>query len=155
MQTIKIADICRQSQMQALIMKANTPLEVAIQEFAGNHYVRGIFLVDDEERLVGVVNKQDILNWIRLEVSLPPQTASPSLVQMRRLLQAELIEDIALPDSDETAVSLDDTLADALNTMTRHNLVDIPVVDENGRIVNDLRLSEVLALVLDRSEALA
>lgn len=138
MQTVKVADICRQSQMQALVMPADTPLEAAVREFADNHYVRGIFLVDEDERLVGVVNKQDILNWIRLEVSLPPQTASPSLVQMRRLLQAELVRDIALPDSEDTAVSLNDTLADALNTMTRHNLVDIPVVDENGRIVNDL-----------------
>jgi hypothetical protein len=36
--------------------------------------------------------------------------------------------------------------------MFQHNLVDIPVLDENGRIVNDLRLSEVLAYTMKVSD---
>ena len=40
-------------------------------------------------------------------------------------------------------------LPDALQKMTYHKLADIPVLDANGRIVNDLRLSEILAYMLD------
>ncbi len=148
MQTVSVAKVCETSKMQALIVPQNMPLAEAIWHFAQDHDLRGIFLIDEQERLVGVVNKQDLLDWVRVELALPPQTQSPSIAQVRRIVMAETAGDLARVDSVETAVSLSDTLADALNKMTRHNMVDIPVVDEDGRIVNDLRLSEVLAFII-------
>ena len=64
--------------------------------------------------------------------------------QMRRLLKAERAADLAAAGSEEAAVHLDETVADALQKMTYDGLTDIPVVDADGRIVNDLRLSEIL-----------
>lgn len=148
MQSITVAKVCETSKMQALVVPHTMPLAEAIWHFAQNHDLRGIFLTDDDERLVGVVNKQDLLDWVRVELALPPQTQSPSLAQVRRVVMAESVGDLAQPDSAETAVALHDSLADALNIMTRYNMADIPVVDAHGRIVNDLRLSEVLAFVL-------
>ncbi len=46
------------------------------------------------------------------------------------------------------AVRLDDTIEDALLIMARYALEDIAVLDQEGRVVNDLRLSEVLKVAL-------
>lgn len=138
--------------MRALVVSYDMPLEEAIGHFAQDHDLRGIFLIDEHERLVGVVNTQDLLDWVRVGLALPPQAQPPSIAQVRRLVKAERVGDLARSDSVETAVTLHDTLADALDKMTRHNLIDIPVIDGNGRVINDLRLSEVLAFVLQNSD---
>lgn len=134
--------------MQALVVRDDMPLAAAIARFAHDLQLRGLFLTDGDGRLTGVINKQDILNWVRLSLALPPQTQAPAMTQVRRLVMAETVGHLAAAGSAETAVCLHDTLATALDRMTQYNLTDIPVVDDDGRIVNDLRLSEILAFVL-------
>lgn len=152
MQTVIVAEICETSEMQALVVPQTMPLAEAIGHFARDHDLRGFFLTDEDGRLTGVVNKHDLLNWARVELALPPKTQFPSIAQVRRVVMAETVGDLARSDSVETAVTLNDTLATVLDKMTRHNQTDIPVVDESGRVINDLRLSEVLAFVLENSE---
>ncbi|MBE2202424.1 MAG: CBS domain-containing protein [Anaerolinea sp.] len=146
MQTVTVAEVCQTPKVQALVVSRKMPLAEAIWHFVQDHDLRGIFLTDENGRLVGVVNKQDLLAWVRLELSLATETLSAA--QVRRVVLAETVGDLARADSAETAVTLHDTLATALNKMVRYNQTDIPVVDGDGRIVNDLRLSEVLAYVL-------
>ena len=68
--------------------------------------------------------------------------------KVRRLISATTIADLAGRNSERMSVSLKETLADALARMATFELEDIAVLDEQGRIVNDLRLSEVLSFAL-------
>ena len=144
MQTILVAEVCEQSEMQALVVNHEMAVVDAVKEFATNHNLRGIFLTDDEERLVGVINKQDLLRWVGLQLNQQPTSEPMPIGQMRRLVNVQKISDLAAPGSENTALYLKDTLADALQKMTSYNLADVPVVDDHGRIINDLRLSEIL-----------
>ena len=63
-----------------------------------------------------------------------------------RLMSAKHISGLAGCDSKRMSVTVTETLADALERMATFELEDIAVLDEDGRIVNDLRLSEVLSL---------
>ncbi len=148
MHTISVAKVCRTSKLHALVAPRNMPLTEAIQRFVEDINLRGIFLVDETGRLTGVLNKHDLLNWVRVAFPLPAEGPYPLRAELRRAVMAETAQDLARPDSVETAVTLQDSLAVALQKMVRHNLVDIPVLDESGRIVNDLRLSEILAYLL-------
>lgn len=152
MHTIYVAEVCKTSTLHALVAPQGMPLAKAIQHFMQDCNLRGIFLVDDAGRLTGVLNKHDLLDWVRVAFPLPPQGPYPLKAQLRRAVMAETAGDLARAESVETAVTLQDSLAVALQKMVRYNLVDIPVLDENGRIVNDLRLSEILAYLL-RPEA--
>jgi CBS domain-containing protein len=148
MKTIHVSQLAKQVPMHALVMHQDTPLDELIKNFIADHSFRGVFLVDDEKRLVGVVNRHDMLNWARFQFNLQGRNEPLRLGQLRRLVSATRARDLAAPGSAESAVRSEDTLADALDKMARHDLVDIPVVDETGHIVDDLRLSEVLAFAL-------
>ena len=150
MQTIYIAEVCEQSEMQALVVDREMALADAVKEFATNHDLRGLFITGDEGRLKGVINKQDLLQWVGLQLNQRPGGEPMSVGQMRRLVAAQKVVDLAAVGSENTAIGLNDTLADALQKMTTHNLADIPVVDENGRIINDLRLSEILLFMVNK-----
>lgn len=148
MKTTPIADVCRRSPMEGLVVTRQTGLEDAIQKFAADHRLHSIFVIDDAGRLTGVVNNHDLLDWARLHFDLLPPDFPLPVGKVRRLLSAETVQDLARPDSHRVAVRLTDTLAEALIKMAEFELEDIPVIDERGRLVNDLRLSEVLAFAL-------
>ena len=138
--------------MQAMIVNKDMPLAEAVYQFANNHDLRGIFLIDENDHLSGVINKRDLLNWVKVQFSVPTAGQSMSIGQMRRLVKAQRIADLAAVGSENAAVRLEETLADALEKMTSYDFADIPVVDADGRIVNDLRLSEILAYMLDNNQ---
>jgi CBS-domain-containing membrane protein len=123
----------------------------AVKEFATNHDLRGIFITDENKRLTGVINKQDLLHWVGLQLNQTPAGKPIPVGQMRRLLNAQSVDDLAAPGSENSALYLNDTLADALQKMTANELADIPVIDENGQIINDLRLSEILLFMVNMS----
>jgi len=149
MQTVLIADVCATSEMQALVVKGDMLLADAVRQFANNHDLRGIFLTGENDLLTGVINKIDLLNWVSMQLNQLPAGEPLTVGQMRRLLNAKRLADLATVGSEEAAVRLDETVGDALRTMTYYKLADIPVLDANGRIANDLRLSEILAFMLD------
>ena len=151
MKLTKVAQVCQISQMLAIIVHQDTLLETAIRHTVDNPHVRGIFLVDDADKLVGVVNSHDLLLWVRIHLGMAPLKNTVSAGKLRRLLFAERILDLARAGSQFAAVQMDTSLADVLDVMSQYDLVDIPVLDENGRIVNDLRLSEVLAFTLNQT----
>jgi CBS domain-containing protein len=151
MQTVPVAEVCKQSTMQAMVVDRDAPLAEAVRQFASNHDLRGIFLVDENGQLAGVINKQDLLHWVSMLVEKPVSREPMSVGQIRRLVNARRMADLAAPGSENAALRLGDTLSQALQKMTYFNLADMPVVDENNQIINDLRLSEILAYVLDNS----
>jgi CBS domain-containing protein len=146
--TVKVAEVCRQTPLQSLVAQSEVSLGWVIHEFASCHDLHGIFLVGDQNELVGIINNQDLLQWAQINMDLPIPVSSVTLGQVRRLVQARRARDLAQPGSANAAVREDDTLDAALKRMARYDLTAIPVVDEKGRVVNDLRLSEVLAYAL-------
>lgn len=148
MESTPIARVCQYSPMQALVVAPDQPLEEVIDELAHARSRYAIFLADADGRFVGVVSNSDLLDWARLQFDLLPGEFRLPVSKVRRLLAAEKIGDLAVPDSQQMAVRLDDTLGLALRKMSSYTLEDIAVLDSDGRIVNDLRLSEVLAFAL-------
>jgi Mg/Co/Ni transporter MgtE len=59
-------------------------------------------------------------------------------------MRASSTEEVARPDSAEAAVRLDDPLSEALRKMLVLDLICLPVVDEAGKIIGDLKFTEIL-----------
>lgn len=148
MESTPIARVCEYSPMQALVVAPDAALEDVIDELANARSRYAIFLAAEEGRFKGAVSNSDLLDWARLQFDLLPDESRLPKSKVRRLLAAQQIGDLAGPESSDMSVRLEDTLALALRKMSAYALEDIAVLDKNGRIVNDLRLSEVLAFAL-------
>ena len=148
MRKTPVSKVSQTSTMKALVLPLETPIEEAIDRFASNEGQHGIFLTGKDGCLAGVVNNADLLDWARLQFELIPGDLPLPVGKVRRLLGAKNIGDLAVPDSKQMSVHLDETLAVALERMARFNLEDIAVVDAKNRVVNDLRLSEVVSFAL-------
>ena len=88
------------------------------------------FVEDDADKLVDVVNNHDLLLWSRMQLDMLPTSSAMPAGKMRWLLMAEKISDLAQAGGKLAKVTMDESLADVLDLMFHHSLVDILVVDE-------------------------
>ena len=149
MKRTSVATLCAMSPMGGLIVSLNKPLREVIAQFALAPQMHSIFLVNEAGRFGGAINNRDLLDWARLQFNVYPDDYKMSVHHVRRLLQAETIGDLARTESDKMSVRLTDTVEEALQVMAHYDLEDIAVLAEDGRIANDLRLSELLRFALD------
>ena len=147
MKNTLVSEVAALSTMKALVLPQDTPVVEAINRFASNEGQHGIFLHDPNGVLVGVVNNADLLDWARLQFDVMPGDPLP-VGKVRRLVSASHIRDLAVRNSARMSVTVNETLADALERMATFELEDIAVLDEQGQTVNDPRLSEVLSFAV-------
>jgi CBS domain-containing protein len=158
MQTLKrltVRDACSFDPNPSLIVGPDEDFAEIIQRFATLPELRGIFVVDNEKHLLGVITRTDLLDWARVKIGDPVEMLSTPVedaIRLISLMRASTVGQFMRPDSHCSAVKLDDSLAYALRLMIKMNLIVLPVVDEANRVVEDLKLSELLALAIQEGE---
>ena len=140
----------------SLIVGPDEDFAKIIQRFANLPELRGIFVADSEKRLLGVITRRDLLAWARVKIDSPEEIlCSPKVedaIRLICLMRASTVGQFMRPNSHRAAVKPDDSLAHALRLMIELDLIVLPVVDEAGRIVEDLKLSELLARAIQEDE---
>jgi CBS-domain-containing membrane protein len=119
-----------------------------VRRFAQQPDLRGIFLADEDCHLLGVITRRDLLDWARVQLGTSFYSEKEHWlkedVRLFELMRASSTEEVARPDSAEAAVRLDDPLSEALRKMLVLDLICLPVVDEAGKIIGDLKFTEIL-----------
>jgi len=145
-----VRDVFHSEPSFSLIVEESTPLKDIIRSFAEREELRGIFVVDRQRKLSGVITRSDLLVWTRMKFGLK---GSEDFFQWRNVFevaQATIAKNICCKDSDQSFVHPDTPLEDALIVMQDRDLIDVPVVDKERRILGDLHLSDILVKVLDQ-----
>jgi CBS domain-containing protein len=149
---IRVRDVYDPEQMLAVLVDADEPLEDVLRRFAEEAWLRGVFVIDETEQLVGVITRTDLLDWARLRLgtALRGMAYEPDhLARLGRLVGSAKARDAIHPDSQQAVVQPDDPVDHAVQLMLEQDLIAIPVVDDERRILGDLTLSRVLRHLLD------
>lgn len=140
---------------RTLSVNEDQAIEKAIRQFVKQPDVHTLFIVDDNGKLKGLVKLHYILNWVKLKLNLDISSRSNMRVtgafqafEVMKLCQSQTIGDII---SETVAVKEEDTLDQALHIMLQEQLVELPVVDKAGKLVGEVKLTQLLARMLDDS----
>jgi CBS-domain-containing membrane protein len=125
---------------------ADTPFREVVRRFVAHPELKCVFVVDSREHLVGILDRHDLVMWASSVVGGRAAQAV-EWAELVRMARATTALDACREDS-AVSVHVDDLLDKAFLAMVRHEDIDVPVIDDSGRIVGDLRLSEVLDKVL-------
>ncbi len=139
----------------SLVVPHDAKLEDAIRAFTSRSERGGIFVVNSERRLMGMITHTDLLDWARVRLGALLQAPLPDAhktIRLANLIDATTAGEVMRPNSGQAAVTVNDSLADALMLMIELDLIVVPVVDENSHIIGDLKMSEILARVIDAGE---
>ena len=146
---LRVRDVFSIDRSLALVVDEDTPLKEVIRKFAERADLRGIFVVDGNRRLAGVITRGDLLAWARLAFGPRGPESRFSWDRLRRLTEATTAKEACSRYCHLSAVRPDDPLETALIHMISYELIDVPVVDKEGRILGDIRLTEILAKALE------
>ena len=152
LQRLTVKDAYHMDLVPSLIVGPDEDISEVVLRFAGRPVTRGIFVADEKRRLLGVITRTDLLDWARLKLGAVLQAPIPNkskTLRLASLMHATTAGQVMHPDSHRAAVRADDSLAYALGVMIELDLTILPVVDDNKRIVEDLKLDEILAKIAE------
>ena len=154
METIKVSDVYDSKNTTTAIFPEDVPLEEIIAKLADDPCLRGVFLVDSRQRFAGVITRTDLLKWAYLQFGRPAGSSGVHI--SRRDIYDFVIsgkaQDVARGDWRTLGVRLNDTLEEALRQMFEHEAIDLPVLAQDGKILGDLRLSQVLREAIEAAK---
>ena len=149
MKDLNVRDVFDPEETFSVVVLETMPLAEAISRFAHEPRLRAVFLIDSRLRFAGVLTRRDLLRWARYRLGGSFQDDWPSATGLLRLVTAASVKDLAQGNWDTLGVKLDDSLDEALHQMTAHDETILPVLDDEGKILGDLRLSEILLKALE------
>lgn len=101
-----------------------------------------VYVVDDKEMVVGTITVESLLRHAGYRVNV----REPGIVPFFRFLVGilkDVVDDImAAP----VTVKRGDALLQAMRTMAENHLNDLPVVDDDGRLIGELNSTEILRI---------
>lgn len=147
---ITVEDAYKLDETPPILVKPEDDLTRVIKEFTEIPELRGIFVVGENNRLVGVITRRDLLDWARSRVGTTSQSRSwlSEDARLIKVLMSSTAGEIIRPDSRRAAVRTKDDLAYALHLMVDLDLICLPVIDESNQIIGDLKLMEILSRVV-------
>ncbi|MGW2270162.1 CBS domain-containing protein [Streptomyces yangpuensis] len=133
MKHIKVGDLMTDEVVA--VVSATSFKDVA--KLLAQHDISGLPVVDDEDRVVGVVSESDLL--VRRGTPVAPHSVASPLAEVTA---GEVMSTPAV------TVHAEETAADAARLMTRRNVERLPVVDEEDRLVGIVTRRDLLRLFL-------
>jgi CBS domain-containing protein len=124
-------------------------IEFIINRFADEPGLRGIFLVDSNNKLSGSITRLILLKYIHLQIYGGEGRPDLSVSELYHYIHAKNASDLVSESSHHLSLKESDNLKTALEMMMDYELDVLPVVDDQQRILGDLRLSELLVKVIE------
>ncbi|MFN2235238.1 MAG: HPP family protein [Anaerolineales bacterium] len=147
LEKIAVKDTIRQDDDHPILLKLTDDFSQVIKNFAQHVEIKGIFVVDEDDRFLGVITRTDMLDWARAKLGTilyKPLTDMNETIRLVTLIGASKVGDILRPETKNAAVNQNDTLGEALKIMVDIDLIVLPVVNESLHVIGRLRLSEIL-----------
>ena len=149
MKTIRVEEVYRIHGTATDSIPEDTSLEHIIGRFAREPGLRGVFLVDSRQRFSGVITRADLLKWAHFQLFGGKGRHDMVISDFYRIVDARKAKDLVSTDPQGLVVKEIDTLQTALDKMLDFEEDVLPVVDNERRILGDLRLSEVLLKAIE------
>jgi CBS-domain-containing membrane protein len=128
----------------------NDQLAAIVEAFARDPGARAIFVIDDEDHLLGWI-REESLDADLLTLVLPRQLWSESDdMDARTVMRAARGTSVMARElmAKVRSITLETRLSEAVGVMSRSRQSVAPLVDAEGRLLGYLRLLELLAHVL-------
>ncbi|MFA7556107.1 MAG: CBS domain-containing protein [Spongiibacteraceae bacterium] len=143
-----VADVYKLHGSATVSIPADSLLENLIGTLVREPSLRGVFLVNSKQKLVGMVTRLDLLRWAHLNLTGGKGRHEIPISEFFRIVDARKAIDLASGEPRILAVRENDTLQAALDKMLDYEEDVLPVIDSDGKVLGDLRLSEALWWVL-------
>ena len=148
MNKLPVAVISENSPQRALFVSPEMRLETVLERLLEENTHKSVFLINDQGKLAGIVNLKELLIWGWLHLGLLSTPFPMSERKLRRLARSHFAIDLQIPNSQDMTISWQTSIEDALDTLLAASEDVVAVVNEHGRVINDLHIDDLLAYAM-------
>jgi CBS-domain-containing membrane protein len=152
MKPILVEEVYQLSEPASLSVPEGASLQEVVTSLALMPELRAVFLVDSHERFAGTLRRADLLKWLYFQLFGKLGVEKGSTGEILRVALATKAKDLARGDWRYFGVTPSDTIQTALERMIAYGDAIIPVLDNEGKILGDLRVTEILIKALQFGE---
>jgi len=149
MKAIRVKEVYRLYGKASITVPESVTLDYVVAMLGHEPRLQGVFMVDSNQRLVGMISRFDLLRWTQAHFCGGENQTDTRINDFIRLLNARKVKDIETDNTGSFSVKENDTIQAALDLMIRYGKDIIPVLDGEGRVIGDLSLSELLSKALE------
>lgn len=147
---LKVSDVFNLHGNASIAVDESASLKQVIGIYAADPAIRGVFLVDSHRRLSSMVSRYAIQKWAQYQLFGKWDDSSCS--EFTHIIDSVPAKQVAHGTPEKLGLKLGDELRTAFDKMMMLSEDVLPVVDDDGKIIGDLRLSEILVKALDASK---
>lgn len=147
MENVIVSELCEKISEKRMV-RDDMGIEYAIKAFASHTHTHVLFVVNKDGVLTGIVKLKQLLEWVKVKLNIVSEkhiVTRSDAFEVLRLSQSCTIKEIT---SEIISVKQGDTIAHAVNLMAEKEMVEIPVVDDVGKLVGELRISDLLSKLM-------
>ncbi|WP_455391665.1 CBS domain-containing protein [[Eubacterium] cellulosolvens] len=130
------------------IVKEGSVLKDAVEAIIQRSTSRKVYVVDDAGKLEGMITIETLLRHVGYRVGV----RETGMISFFKFLSGILKEDVADIMEKPVTITKKHKILDALQMMVEHHLNDLPIVDEEERIIGELHSFQILANAKDLFE---
>ncbi len=137
--TVRVKDIMDLVTTKAAIVREDAPLNDVLREMVKDPKTQSVYVVDKDGRLSGIITLNIALQYLYSD-HIPPRYLefNVSVIEGSKVVA----RDIMLPP---VYVRSEEPASEAFVKMFENHLQEIPVVDENMKIIGDVHGLELIA----------
>ena len=124
-----------------VIVKEGSVLKDAVDALTQSSTSRKVYVVDEEGKLKGVITIETLLRHVGYRVGV----REAGMISFFKFVSGILKEDITEIMEKPVSVTKNHKVLDALHLMVEFHLNDLPIVDDEDRIIGELQSLEILA----------
>lgn len=146
-----VSDICDTIVREPSTIKKDAEIKEVLQKIIENPITRHLFIIDDDNKLIGSIRTNRILEHLTPDLIIENKEYSGlSESDFFRYFQAlEVYNAWDLADKKPISVKLDTTVSDVLKIMHKEKINELPVINENGFLVGEVNLLEIITAYVD------
>lgn len=137
--------------MEVVAVAESTPFK-EVAKLLARHRISGVPVVDDDEKVVGVISETDLMLRQAQQDAERPRLLRRLPAARRRAAKAAALTAGQLMSTPPVTVRADDSIARSARTMAQHRIERLPVLDEEDRLVGIVTRRDLLQVFLRRDD---
>jgi len=141
---IKVEDILKEAKFKQPPAKVfgDSTLKEAIDALIDNETTRKVYVVDEDDKLLGTITLELLMRHTGYMLGVRKSGVKSFLKKI-----GEITEDYAKEImTGDIRVQKNDTLIEVTRLMLQYHLNDLPIVDENGKLIGELNGLDILKI---------
>jgi CBS-domain-containing membrane protein len=117
LENLTVRDACHLREEDPILVRMGDEIGLVIKNFTRHDELKGIFVIDNEDRFLGVITRTDLFDWARVKFGayfLKPLADSDKTLRLISLINASTVGDMLRPETINSTILAEDSLAHAL-----------------------------------------